>query len=76
MTKKHEATKTNRTADAVLMSTTPLTPTALASGISSTASYMNIKNLNQQVVISCEEKNKTLGNKNRRLILVIKNSFR
>lgn len=52
MTKKHEATKTNRTADAVLMSTTPLTPTALASGISSTASYMNIKNLNQQVVIS------------------------
>jgi hypothetical protein len=40
MTRKHEAMTTNRTADAVLMSRTLLTPTALSFGTSSTASYM------------------------------------
>lgn len=40
-TKKHEAIRTNRTADVVLMSTTPVLPMASAIGISSAASYKN-----------------------------------
>lgn len=40
-TKKHEAITTNRTADVVLMSTTPVLPMASVIGISSAASYKN-----------------------------------
>lgn len=45
ITKKHEAITTNRTADVMLMSTTPLVPIALALGISSAESYKNKINL-------------------------------
>jgi hypothetical protein len=40
-TKKHEAITTNRTADVVLMSTTPVVPMASVSRISSAESYKN-----------------------------------
>jgi hypothetical protein len=45
ITKKHEAITTNRTADVMLMSTTPLVTMALVRGISSAASYKNEINL-------------------------------